>query len=113
VVALVLLRFGLPSLAAILSAFIALTALLNRLSIWLPLLRFFRAKRPAAPAETMSVEQAARILGISADASEDDIRAAWHKLMQQCHPDKGGNDYLAQQLNQAKETLIQHHKGKT
>ncbi len=55
----------------------------------------------------MSETEALAILGLQAGASEDDIVKAHRLLMQKLHPDRGGNDYLASQLNAAKETLLQ------
>lgn len=54
----------------------------------------------------MSQEEARNILGVSADASRDDIVAAHRRLMQKVHPDRGGNDFLAAQINEAKTTLL-------
>ena len=54
----------------------------------------------------MSTTEALAILGLQEDASREDIIKAHRKLMSKLHPDKGGNDFLASQLNRAKETLI-------
>ena len=55
---------------------------------------------------TMSVNTAARILGVAPNASEEKVRAAHRSLMQKLHPDRGGNDYLTQKINQARDTLL-------
>ncbi|WP_339672685.1 DnaJ domain-containing protein [Dasania marina] len=64
----------------------------------------------APPASTvdLSVEQAYQILGLTADADTDAVIAAHRKLIQKMHPDRGGNDYLAAQINQAKDILLKH-----
>ncbi|ROT95745.1 molecular chaperone DnaJ [Marinobacter sp. R17] len=54
----------------------------------------------------MSVAQAREILGVDANASRDEIVAAHRRLIQKVHPDRGGNDYLAAQINEAKAVLL-------
>jgi hypothetical protein len=53
-----------------------------------------------------SREHALQILGLEEGASEADIIQAHRRLIQKCHPDKGGSEYLAVQLNKAKDILI-------
>ena len=53
----------------------------------------------------MTRQQAADVLGVAIDASDEDIRLAHKKLMQKMHPDRGGSDALAKQINLAKDTL--------
>jgi hypothetical protein len=55
---------------------------------------------------TMTAEQARRILGLDAGASEDDIRAAYHRLIALVHPDRGGSGFLAAQVNRARDILL-------
>jgi hypothetical protein len=67
------------------------------------------APRDAPPARgkiRMSRDEALRVLGLPVSASAEDIRAAHKRLLKDFHPDKGGSDYLAAQINEAKETLL-------
>ena len=54
----------------------------------------------------MTAAQAREILGVKANASKEEIIMAHKRMMQKVHPDRGGSDYLAAQLNQAKDTLL-------
>lgn len=55
---------------------------------------------------TMSKAEALGVLGLSAGATEEEIIQAHRKLISRFHPDKGGSDYLAAQINQAKKILL-------
>jgi len=55
---------------------------------------------------TMSREEALKVLGLGAGASADDIREAHRRLILQNHPDRGGSDYLASKINEAKDVLL-------
>ena len=54
----------------------------------------------------MGRSEALAVLGLEDGASEEEIVAAHRKLIQKLHPDRGGNDYLAAQINQAKDILL-------
>ena len=62
--------------------------------------------RQARRQQGMSREEALAILGLKEGASKDEILAAHKRMMQKLHPDRGGSDHLAAQINQAKETLL-------
>ena len=62
--------------------------------------------RQAQSQAAMSQKQACDILGIKPDASKEEIIKAHKRMMQKVHPDRGGSDYLAAQINQAKDTLL-------
>ena len=63
-----------------------------------------RGAPPSAP--PMDEAQALQVLGLAPEASRDDVVDAHRRLMQKLHPDRGGTDYLAATLNQAKEVLL-------
>ena len=73
---------------------------------------FRKSKSPKSFPKEMSIEEAAQILGISQEASEAEIQEAYLRLIAKNHPDHGGTKYIAQQLNQARELLIEKLKQK-
>lgn len=64
-------------------------------------------RKAQAPSGKMSEEEAFAVLGLKPGAKSEDIRSAHRRLMKEFHPDKGGSDYLAAKINQAKERLLQ------
>lgn len=58
--------------------------------------------------EGLSPGQAADILGVDLKADTSTIRAAHKRLMKTAHPDRGGSEYLAQQINAAKDVLLKY-----
>lgn len=61
---------------------------------------------PPGQVGSLDREEALSILGLDQDASDDDIIAAHRRLIQKLHPDRGGSDYLASRINQAKDSLL-------
>jgi len=59
-----------------------------------------------------SLADARDILGVDANASEDDIRKAHRDLMKKIHPDTGGSPALARQVQEARDTLLAALDGK-
>jgi hypothetical protein len=61
---------------------------------------------PPGGKQAMSRQQAIEVLGLKAEFTEEEVIQAHRRMMQKIHPDRGGSDYLAAQINQAKETLL-------
>jgi len=61
-----------------------------------------KPKRQAVTAE----QRAQRILGVSASANEDEIRAAHRRLLAAEHPDRGGSESATREINAARDLLL-------
>ncbi|MEA2824472.1 MAG: hypothetical protein QOF03_954 [Alphaproteobacteria bacterium] len=57
-------------------------------------------------ANAMSRAEALTVLGLQEGASDEEVRAAHRRLILQTHPDKGGTNYLAAKINEAKDVLM-------
>ncbi|WNO07714.1 molecular chaperone DnaJ [Teredinibacter sp. KSP-S5-2] len=55
-----------------------------------------------------SIQEAEQVLGLNKGYSRQDVIHSHRKLIQKLHPDRGGNDYLASRVNQAKDVLLKH-----
>jgi curved DNA-binding protein CbpA len=47
---------------------------------------------------------------VAPDASLSEVKAAYTRLIQMAHPDKGGTEGLAAQLNAARDRLIKRRR---
>ena len=65
----------------------------------------------ASTVSVMTIKEAMEVLGLEGDIERGEINQdividAHRKLIQKLHPDRGGNDYLAAKINQAKDVLL-------
>ena len=67
--------------------------------------------RQSGPYDTgaMTEQEAYKILGLEPGASVAQVRQAHRSLMQRVHPDLGGNAFLAQRVNEARDILLRDH----
>ena len=62
------------------------------------------------PSKSMDLTEARKILEVDAQASKEEIQKAYKRQIQKNHPDRGGNEYFASMLNEARDLLISNLK---
>ena len=100
-------------ITGLLAGLIAVASRITQLAAYFPILKTLfpnaankKEKMNAQSSSDMSKEMAAEILSVSVEANADEIRLAHKRLMQKLHPDRGGSEALAKQINQAKDVLM-------
>lgn len=78
-----------------------------------PYLKKFKQEpqNTCASMSLMTRTEALEVLGIEASASEEEIQAAYKKLIMKVHPDAEGSDWMAAKLNQARDILLPRKAG--
>lgn len=107
ILSIVFLKFG----GVVLAALALAIPLIRKLYTMFSAYKFLRSMRkphnnPTPSGESMNEKEAREILGVSPDATEAEIKNAYHTLMQRNHPDQGGSEYFAKKLNQARDILL-------
>ena len=65
-----------------------------------------RSAAPKAAPEAPSITRARALLGVPEDADETMIRSAHRRLIASVHPDRGGTEALAAEINAARDLLL-------
>ena len=65
-----------------------------------------RSASSKAKPEPVSIARARALLGVPEDADEATIRAAHRRLIASVHPDRGGTEALAAEINAARDLLL-------
>ncbi|MHA6722146.1 J domain-containing protein [Sphingomonas sp. RS2018] len=63
------------------------------------------------PKTLPDVAKARDILGLGAEATVEDVRAAHRHLLSGVHPDRGGSAELTKQINAARDVLLRRLGG--
>jgi len=64
------------------------------------------SRPPPPPPGNMAKQEAYRVLDLQPPVTKEEIIAAHRRLIQKVHPDRGGSDYLAAKINEAKKILL-------
>ena len=67
-----------------------------------------QSSEEAFGSQGMSRDDALDILGLEGEVTKKEVIQAHRHLMQKFHPDRGGSNYLAAKINEAKDYLLKH-----
>jgi|TARA_B110000483_G_scaffold99953_1_gene122613 DnaJ family protein C protein 19 len=67
----------------------------------------------STPTSTSAMDsaEAREILGVSESPTIEEVQIAFKRQMQKVHPDRGGSDYFATKLNEARDLLLKELNG--
>lgn len=65
-----------------------------------------RGALPAPSTDSPELTEAREILGVAANATREEVQAAYGRLIRAVHPDAGGTSGLAARLNAARDRLL-------
>lgn len=88
--------------------FIILLMLLFALPFVPGWLNRFQHRINKAEHQRAKVNEALAVLELSANATEEEIKAAHKRLIQKNHPDTGGSQFLASKINEARDVLLKN-----
>ncbi len=77
------------------------------LSGWRILIPARDKSEPKRKSRSFELDRARSLLGISDAADRTAINTAWRECLAEHHPDKGGDEQLAQQINRARDILLE------
>ena len=105
----ILLLIFVPIILALLIKFKILGSIIYLLPY---ILRVFSRVKKSTPnyssqnIDISGIEEAYEILGLTMDASDEEIDRAYKELIRKNHPDMGGSEYIAKKINAAREYII-------
>ncbi len=67
---------------------------------------YYYGRRLLTPRPMMPRDEAAKLLGIAIDADQATVIEAHRRLIARVHPDTGGNEVLAAQVNRARDVML-------
>ncbi|MEC8452335.1 MAG: DnaJ domain-containing protein [Pseudomonadota bacterium] len=105
----ILLLMFIPIILALLIKFKILGYIIYLLPYILKVFSRVKQSNPNYPRQNIDIsgiEEAYEILGLTMDASDEEIDRAYKELIRKNHPDMGGSEYIAKKINAAREYII-------
>ena len=105
----ILLLIFVPIVLALLIKFKILGYIIYLLPYILRVFSRVKQSNPNYPRQNIDIsgiEEAYEILGLTMDASDEEIDRAYKDLIRKNHPDMGGSEYIAKKINAAREYII-------